>query len=99
MKVLEATAKNLRNDLNTTKDATEHKDKVIAEQNLEIDMLRKCLLISTQEERFQLDNIIMDGDETEDKKYTISMTIVDERKDQLMKIEALLRTSKVPLLL
>ena len=93
---MEKNAKHLGDELSMMKVSADHKDQVISEENRETERLRECLLEFTQEEIIELNSDGKDSDERNESNK-ISEDIAEKRKDQLKKIEALLRTSEVPI--
>ena len=93
---MEKNAEHLGDELSMMKVSADHKDQVISDENREIERLRECLLELTQEEIIELNSNGKDSDERNESNI-LSEDIADKRKAQLMKIEALLRTSEVPI--
>ena len=96
LKTMEKNAKHLGDELSMMKVSADHKDQVISDENRETERLRECLLEFTQEEIIELNSDGKDSDERNESNK-ISEDIAEKRKDQLKKIEALLRTSEVPI--
>ena len=96
LETLEKNSKHLGDELNMVKVSADHKDQVISDQNREIEILRECLLEFSQEEIKDLNSDGKDSDERNESNK-MSEDVADKRKDQLIKIGGMLKTSEVPI--